>query len=315
MKDTITWQRASKFVPKLDKILSMRRKTIDDFDVQSDEDLYTLLDIIYAKGRKEPLDVVALALNAERGECFRLVKRSTFPISFRIAHGFIATWLSTHGFTSLKQLGTGEAATLRALMRDNGFCQRVITYTTKEAVISLDSYPGQLPTEGDLPVAEGILNRTCDFYGVSLGEVKGNGRHPMVVKARETASYLIREKTSLSFPDIARVLGRPNHSSIITMYQRVENLMTAGYVVVKVKGCKHMTMREILLYLGNEQGTRNGRKRTTQQSTTVQPAHAAGGGRTGLHEPEGRADGSQLSHAEPAVHHRAGQAKQVDCAA
>jgi chromosomal replication initiator protein len=32
----------------------------------------------------------------------------------------------------------------------------------------------------------------------------------------------------MSFPEIARAMGRPNHSSVITAYRRIEGQMAAG---------------------------------------------------------------------------------------
>ncbi len=60
----------------------------------------------------------------------------------------------------------------------------------------------------------------CRTLGVTVQEMMGIGRHPKVVLARSVISYLSRKLTTLSFPEIARQMGRPNHSTVITAQKR-----------------------------------------------------------------------------------------------
>lgn len=68
---------------------------------------------------------------------------------------------------------------------------------------------------------EEIVAGVCSFFRVELDELKGRGRHPRVVLARSAAAWLARSMTTMSFPEIARVLGRPNHSTVVTACQRI----------------------------------------------------------------------------------------------
>ncbi|MBL0921377.1 MAG: AAA family ATPase [Phycisphaerales bacterium] len=65
-----------------------------------------------------------------------------------------------------------------------------------------------------------IAQKVADAMGVDLSEVFGRGRHQRVVLARSMASYLSRELTTLSYPEIARDLNRPNHSTVVTACTR-----------------------------------------------------------------------------------------------
>lgn len=56
---------------------------------------------------------------------------------------------------------------------------------------------------------------------VSSADMAGKGRHKRVVLARSIVVLLARRLTTLSFPEIARAMGRPNHSSVITAYNRL----------------------------------------------------------------------------------------------
>lgn len=49
---------------------------------------------------------------------------------------------------------------------------------------------------------------------------RGKTRHPRVVMARAIITHLARQLTTLSYPEIARAIGRPNHSTVITAFQR-----------------------------------------------------------------------------------------------
>ncbi|MFO0858914.1 MAG: DnaA/Hda family protein [Phycisphaerales bacterium] len=56
---------------------------------------------------------------------------------------------------------------------------------------------------------------------VELSDMAGRGRHPRVVLARSIVVRLARRLTTLSFPEIARAMNRPNHSSVITAHNRL----------------------------------------------------------------------------------------------
>lgn len=68
--------------------------------------------------------------------------------------------------------------------------------------------------------AELIVDVICRELGIDRAEILGPGRHKRLVLARSLAAYLARELTTQSYPEIARALGRPSHSSVITACQR-----------------------------------------------------------------------------------------------
>lgn len=73
--------------------------------------------------------------------------------------------------------------------------------------------------------AEDILRRVCERLHVDRADLSSRTRHPRVVLARSVIVWLCRKLTTLSFPEIARVLGRPNHSTVITALQRLNRLL------------------------------------------------------------------------------------------
>jgi chromosomal replication initiator protein len=67
-----------------------------------------------------------------------------------------------------------------------------------------------------------IVEHVCRSLHVDLNDFTGRGRHKRVVFARSVAAQLSRELTTQSFPEIARGMGRTNHSTIITAQRRLQ---------------------------------------------------------------------------------------------
>jgi chromosomal replication initiator protein len=65
-----------------------------------------------------------------------------------------------------------------------------------------------------------IAEEVCRTLQVDVTELMGRGRHKRVVLARALVAHLSRQLTTLSYPEIARAMGRPNHSTIVTACQR-----------------------------------------------------------------------------------------------
>ena len=70
-----------------------------------------------------------------------------------------------------------------------------------------------------------IRDEVCRFLRVEPSELMGKGRHKRVVLARSLIAHLARTLTTMSYPEIARALGRPNHSTIVTACKRVQEQM------------------------------------------------------------------------------------------
>jgi chromosomal replication initiator protein len=81
------------------------------------------------------------------------------------------------------------------------------------------------PVGGDVVLAE-----VCKSLQVEVTDVHGKGRHPRVVMARAMVAYLCRTLTTLSFPEIAAVIRRTNHSTVITAFRRLQRQMAEGEV-------------------------------------------------------------------------------------
>lgn len=123
----------------------------------------------------------------------------------------------------------GAVARVEALARitpDASFAGEVGTVVVHRALGitggSLSGHPGR-----PIGVAE-ILEVVCGALAVDRQEVLGSGRHRRVVLARSLAMHLARELTTLSYPEIAAALSRPNHSTVITACQRIRKQIEQG---------------------------------------------------------------------------------------
>ncbi len=74
----------------------------------------------------------------------------------------------------------------------------------------------------------GVVQRRL---GVTTEQMAGKGRSKKVVLARGLTAYLTRKLTTLSYPEIARAMGRTSHSTIVAAKQRIEQQIADGEMV------------------------------------------------------------------------------------
>jgi hypothetical protein len=76
-----------------------------------------------------------------------------------------------------------------------------------------------------------VVDSVCASIGVTIPEACSRSKHANIVQARAISTWLARKYTIASFPEIARQLGRLNHSSVVTAYYRVEKQVETGATV------------------------------------------------------------------------------------
>ncbi len=70
---------------------------------------------------------------------------------------------------------------------------------------------------------ERIIWNVCEYVGVSVQDMASRSRVDKLVATRQMISVLAREMTPLSYPEIAKAMGRvnvkgkPKHTSVLTM--------------------------------------------------------------------------------------------------
>jgi chromosomal replication initiation ATPase DnaA len=76
-----------------------------------------------------------------------------------------------------------------------------------------------------------IIEETCRALRVQPHNLYSTERHHRLGVARGLATMLMRELTTLSYPEIAKRLNRPNHSSVITAEERVNRQIESGLAI------------------------------------------------------------------------------------
>ena len=70
--------------------------------------------------------------------------------------------------------------------------------------------------------AKQIVERTAKHYQIQLSDILGPKRDKDIVVPRQVAMYILRSELHLSFPKIARELGRKDHTTAIHSVEKIE---------------------------------------------------------------------------------------------
>lgn len=106
----------------------------------------------------------------------------------------------------------------------NGALTRVVAYaqlmqaplTVDLAQSVLQDVLQQTPLSTDQ-----VLAAICEYYRISLDDLKGRGRNKEVVTPRQMAMYLMREATGASLPQIGDALGGRDHTTVMYSVEKV----------------------------------------------------------------------------------------------
>ena len=85
-------------------------------------------------------------------------------------------------------------------------------------------------------VVEEIQQRVAATFGISRVELIGSSRAATPVRARQVAILLTRETTDLSLPQIGRLYGGRDHSTILNALRRAEATIGADAVLARQVG-------------------------------------------------------------------------------
>lgn len=72
-----------------------------------------------------------------------------------------------------------------------------------------------------------VLKEAAGCYGLTAAEILTNSRLQHRVRARQTASYILRESMGLSYPSIGQIIGGRHHTSVISSVEKVQRAIDA----------------------------------------------------------------------------------------
>jgi chromosomal replication initiator protein len=98
------------------------------------------------------------------------------------------------------------------------------------------------------PEAIDIERVVAAHFGLTREAVRSNSRDRTVTQARSFVMYLLRKHTRLSLPEVGRLLGNKQHSTVLMAVRRVQTLIDEnGAVVWKTPaGVREVLARELL---------------------------------------------------------------------
>jgi chromosomal replication initiator protein len=70
--------------------------------------------------------------------------------------------------------------------------------------------------------ARQIIERTARYFQIPMEDILGPKRDKDIVVPRQVAMYMLRSELHLSFPKIARELGRKDHTTAIHSIEKIE---------------------------------------------------------------------------------------------
>lgn len=68
-----------------------------------------------------------------------------------------------------------------------------------------------------------IIDKTADYYSVTVDELLSPKRDKEIVYPRQIAMYILRSELHMSFPKIANELGRKDHTTAIHSVEKIQN--------------------------------------------------------------------------------------------
>jgi chromosomal replication initiator protein len=86
----------------------------------------------------------------------------------------------------------------------------------------IDAVVPRAPRRVERASVEDIQQRVSAAFGISRAELVGSGRAATPLSARQVAIYLTRELTDLSLPQIGRLYGGRDHSTVLNSIRRAE---------------------------------------------------------------------------------------------
>lgn len=129
---------------------------------------------------------------------------------------------------ALSELANRIDANVRQL---HGALTRVIAHASlaakppsAELVAELIPFSG--PPTTSVPV-DAIQEQVASSFGISRAELVGSARTAVPLRARQVAMFLTREQTDLSLPQIGRLYGGRDHSTVLNSLRRIEANLSA----------------------------------------------------------------------------------------
>jgi chromosomal replication initiator protein len=76
-----------------------------------------------------------------------------------------------------------------------------------------------------------VIKTVCSYYNVKQSHIKGPTRTSNIVMPRQVIMYILREELGLKLEDVAYILKRKDHTTVIHATDKIKGLMMKDPVV------------------------------------------------------------------------------------
>jgi chromosomal replication initiator protein len=130
-------------------------------------------------------------------------------------------YLATHFQTNIREL---EGALNQLL----AFCEMRGVEPSLETATGILSGTRMRPKHVS---AKNVVEKTAKYFSVEMDDILGPKRDKDVVVPRQVAMYLLRSELHMSFPKVARELGRKDHTTAIHSVDKIEKAIAVDSAV------------------------------------------------------------------------------------
>lgn len=136
----------------------------------------------------------------------------------------------------LEYIATNIKSNIREL---EGAFNKIIAYSRLNNVeINIDNVKEALkdiisPEENKIITPQLIVNTVCEQYGIRIEDIVSRKRNSEVVLPRQIIMYLCREMTDISLEEIGRILGKKDHTTVMSGISRIKGKLTTDEDLVK----------------------------------------------------------------------------------
>ncbi|MEX1052675.1 MAG: chromosomal replication initiator protein DnaA [Patescibacteria group bacterium] len=100
---------------------------------------------------------------------------------------------------------------------------------TKDGKITVDIVESHFSQEKDNGVRKfspsDVIRSVCSYYNIKLSHIKGPGRSEKVALPRQIAMFLLRKELGLKFEEIAYMLKRKDHTTIMYGVEKINSVL------------------------------------------------------------------------------------------
>jgi len=114
--------------------------------------------------------------------------------------------------------------------------------------IARQALDDHLDRTGPILTVNDIENAVATFFGLTPADLHSSRKSRTIALARNIAMYLARTHTPMSFPEIARVMGNKNHTTVLLAHRKIAGMLAADGPAawVSAAGPKSAPVRSIV---------------------------------------------------------------------